>query len=97
MAYLGETHTSDDITEMVDEEINSGNWVDEDDLEESECEDAYDYYQNHNNGEAEEAVRDQLVVEIENRFGITREDYLLETGEELYETIEEKYEDLSKS
>lgn len=94
IAYLKENYTDDKITEMIEEEIVSGNWADADDVEENDCEDEHDYYREFGKGEAEGAILEQLCKEIIEKLKITKDLYKLEVGEELYETVIEVYEQL---
>lgn len=89
LAYLKQTFPEDKITELIDDEITSGNWVDSDWDEDGEYESEYDWYQEFGNGEAEDAVKNTIEEGVLGHFMKTKEDYLLEIGEEIYETIEE--------
>ena len=90
--YLKSQYSEDRITEMIDEEIVSGNWLDDD--WDQEYEDEYEWYQDHGNNEAEDAVRDQIEEEILKHFNLTREQYVELTDEQLYETIQSIYSKL---
>lgn len=95
--YLKSTYSETDIDELVDQEICSGNWVDSEDLEENggDYEDEYDWYENFGRGEAEDAVRDQIELEVLKHFNITKEQYFQENNEEhLFETIQELFSKL---
>lgn len=92
--HLKTTYSESQITELIDEEIVSGNWVDADDVEENGCEDEYDYYREFGRGEAEGAVLEQIVKDILDKFKINKDQYKVLAGEELYETIIEMYPDL---
>lgn len=89
--YLKSYHTEESIDELVDQEIVSGNWVDDDWEEDGEFEDEYSWYAEFGRGEAEDAVRDQLEVDILKEFNLTKEQYLTQSGEELYQTIAELF------
>lgn len=54
------------VAEMLDEEINSGKWVDTEQMEEEGYDSEYDYYVDYGRGEAEDAVMDQIVSELKN-------------------------------
>lgn len=88
LQYLQENYPEERIDQMIDDEIVSGDWVD-DDWEEEDCEDEYDWYENFGHGEAEDAVKDEIVKEIENHFNISDDLYYQETEEHLWETLEE--------
>ena len=81
--YLKSQYSEDRIT---------GNWLDDD--WDQEYEDEYEWYQDHGNNEAEDAVRDQIEEEILKHFNLTREQYVELTDEQLYETIQSIYSKL---
>lgn len=92
--YLQLKYSETDIDELIDAEITSGNWVDSEDLEENggDYADEYEAYQELGRGEAEDAVRDQIELEVLKHFNITKEQYFQENNEEhLFETIQELF------
>lgn len=92
--HLKTTYSESQITELIDAEVVSGNWVDADDIEENGCEDEHDYYREFGRGEAEGAVLEQIVKDTLDKFKINKDQYKILAGEELYETIVEMYPDL---
>ncbi len=58
--YLDSNYTEQRVAEMFDEELL--NWVDSDWADTHECE--YDWYIDHNNGEAQDAVVNQIVGDL---------------------------------
>jgi hypothetical protein len=95
LEYLNINYPDDKVIDMLDDEISSGNWVDEDWNNEHESE--YDWYQDFGNGEAEDAVREIIINELISKFNFTYDSYKIETGEEIYETINDLYDCLNKN
>lgn len=96
ISYLNEKYDSESITQLIDDEICSGNWVSEEDIEENDCEDEFDWYEQFGRGEAEDAVRKQIDEEILSHFGFgdSYEKYNEEIGENVWETTVEVFPDL---
>lgn len=90
--YLQKEYDDDKIEELIDSEIINGNWAD--DYEEDGYESENDWYQDFGRGEAETTVRDQIELEILAEFEITIQEYKIETGEDLYETIQNLFDKL---
>lgn len=82
-----------EIELLLDDEIQS--WVDSD-WEEDGYDSEYDWYVNFGHGEAEDAVRDQIQVNILENFHTTFKDYQQQVGEEVWDTITELYPCLNK-
>jgi len=87
VAYLKKEYPEERIDELIKDEIVGGDWLDDDWEEEYETE--HDWYENYGSGEAEAAVKTQIEEDILKHFSKTKEDYLLEIGEEIFETIDE--------
>lgn len=87
--YLKAKYSDTDIDDLIDQEIISGNWVSQDDIDEDDdVEDEHDWYEQYGRGEAESAVRTELEQEVLAELGITAEVYKDQAGEDLYETIQ---------
>jgi hypothetical protein len=82
--YLGANFTEEYITEMLDEEII--NWVDEDWQEDYESE--YDWYVDHNNNEAEDAIIEVIRKQVKKDLPD------LDESIDVYDVIKELYQDL---
>ena len=78
------------IAAKVDEAMLD--FIDDDWNEDGEYESKYDWYVDHGNKEAESQVRTEIEQEILAKFGTTYEKYELETGECLWDTINEKHD-----
>lgn len=94
LEFLELNYPEDRVIQMVDEEIASGDWIDEDWNDEHETE--YDWYQDFGRGEAENSIRTQIIDELIKKIGFTYKSYNEEVGEEIYETINNIYEILDK-
>lgn len=94
LEFLRKNYSEDRVSEMIDEEIYSGNWLDEgwqDDFD-----DEYDAYQECGRGEAEGAVRNDIVSDVEKSLSITSDKCFEETGAHICEIIESEFEILDK-
>ena len=94
LEYLEVNYPEDKVVQMLDEEIASGDWLDEDWNEEHETE--YDWYQDFGRGEAEDAIRTIIIDDLIAKFNFTYQSYEKENGEEIYKTINNVYEILDK-
>tara|TARA_R110002020_G_scaffold343653_1_gene557990 strand:- start:21 stop:320 length:300 start_codon:yes stop_codon:yes gene_type:complete len=88
--WIRETYSEMNIYDLIDEAVPD--FLDDDWEEDGEYEDSLDWYRDHNNGEAEDQVRDRIEKEIEAIFKVTREEYKEIVGQDLYETIIEVYD-----
>jgi hypothetical protein len=68
LKWIKDNFSKEKVTEMYDEEINSGNWIDRDQMKEEGYESEYDYYIDYGRGEAEDAVIDQIIAELRDNF-----------------------------
>lgn len=91
--YLKAKYTEDDIDRLIDQEICSGNWVDSEDLVESggEYESQQDWYTEFGRGEAEDAVRDEIVTQVLSHLNLTPQQYNTQAKQEMHETIIELF------
>lgn len=74
----------DTVAEMYDDELL--NWVDEDWEEESETE--YDWYIDHNNGEAQDVIYNNILDNVCIKLGLTLN---MDEHCELFDIIKNKY------
>ena len=86
--YIKNEYSEGEVIQMIDEEITSGNWVDEDWDEGGEYASEYEWYQEFGNGEAEDVVSSSIRKEICNKFKITELSFREETKQELFELLE---------
>jgi hypothetical protein len=73
--WIENNYPENKVEEMLDEEINGGNWIDTDQMEEEEYESEYDYYMDYGNGEAESAVRTEIINDLKSQFTLTFNPY----------------------
>lgn len=85
MSKISENYTDESVIEMYDEELL--NWVDSSWEEDGyDCE--YDWYIDHNNGEAQDIVYDQIIDWYKKEFD---ENLSIDNQLELLDKIKEKY------
>jgi hypothetical protein len=77
------------VTEMIDEEINSGNWTDSEQMEEEGYESEYDYYMDYGRGEAEGAVMDEIINDLKKEFDLDFDTIGNETN--LYDFLRDEF------
>jgi hypothetical protein len=65
--YLRTEYKESDLAGELDEEVNSGNWLNDD--WEDEFDNEFEAYQDHGRGEAENAVRTTVQEDILLKFG----------------------------
>lgn len=87
--WILNNYTEQTVNNMLDEEINSGNWIDEDQMNEEEYESNYDYYVDYGRGEAEQAVMDDIVSELKSKYILEFDEFSDETN--LYDFLAEKF------
>lgn len=85
IAWLIANFNETRIQEMIDEEIP--NWVDQDWEDDGDYNSEEEWYEDHNNREAQDEVRMTIEAQTYLHFNVTKEQYLEETKEELYQTI----------
>lgn len=94
LIQISTDNPEDKVCESLDEEINSGNWV-EDDWEDDYCSE-YDWYQDHGNGEAEGVIVTTIITGWQNKYNNGKEiDPKIRS--EIYEGIKESYDCLYKA
>lgn len=67
-SWIKENYSEDAVTEMFDEEVAGGNWIDSDQMEEEGYESEHDYYTDYGNGEAENAVINVIFNDLKSKF-----------------------------
>ena len=93
ITYLHSKYQTSDIVDLIDAEITSGNWVD-DWEEDDDVDDEFDWYEQYGRGEAEDAVRNQIDEEVLEHLKVTKEQYEEQTGEHIFQTTVEVFEEL---
>lgn len=66
--WIKENYSEERITNMFDDEISSGNWIDSEQMEEEGYDSEYDYYIDYGRGEAEGAVIEQVMNDLESKY-----------------------------
>jgi hypothetical protein len=94
LEFLKVNYPENKVNEMLDEEICSGDWLNEDWSDYHETE--FDWYADHGRGEAEDSVRNQIIKDLIVNFGFTYESYFENEQEEIYDTINDIYSILDK-
>ena len=79
------------ITQLIDTEIIDGCWVDDDWEDDGDFSDEYEWYGDFGRGEAEDVVMEEIINFLIDKVGITNELYLLQTNENMYETIQNMF------
>ena|GEM_PF-6697914 len=93
--WILQTFTEEKVCEMFDEEVCSGNWIDREQMEEEGFENEYDYYLDFGRGEAEGAVMDMIIKELELVYELDFVSYEDETN--LYMFLKTKYDCLNNA
>lgn len=94
ITYLKKNYSKGKICKMIEDEINDGDYIEEENENLTRKEKIQKYFKEDRN-EVEKLIREKLEKELMERFGFNYENYLLETGEELWETLIEEYSFLS--
>jgi len=92
--WLVDNYDDDKVTQMLDEEINSGDWIDREQMEDEGFDSEYDYYQEFNNGEAESAVIDSILNDIKSKFEFDFNE--LGDGTDIYDFLRDEHYCLQK-
>ena len=80
---------SDRVNQMIDDEINNGNWIDTQQMEDEGYESEYDYYIDYGNGEAEDAVMNEIVNDLKSNFELDFDE--LNDNTNLYDFIKDEF------
>lgn len=86
VSKIKEEWSAQKVKDMIEEEWE--NWVD-DDWEESEFDSNREWYDEHNNGEAEEVVFDHLIEWFKKKFGKKLDDLQIK---EIQKILKKEYE-----
>lgn len=78
----------DEIIEELDNE--KPNWVNTDHMEEDGYDDLYDYYNDHNNGEAGDAVYESFIKPLLINNGITEKEFDIIETSDIYEILNDE-------
>lgn len=87
--FLSKNYTEERVTEDFDEEVN--NWVDSDWEDDGNYSDEYEWYIDHNNGEAQDVVIRNIVEDIKSNV----QNLIHLQDEELISLLKEEYSCLS--
>jgi hypothetical protein len=91
--WILQNYTLDKILEMFDEEVFN-NWVDKENMENEGYDNEYDYYIDYMNGEAEGAVRDEIIQDLENLYELDFD--TIGDNTDIYQFINETFDILNK-
>jgi len=92
ISWISKNYPENKVIEMLDNEIDDGNWVDHEQMEEEGYESNYDYYVDYGRGEAEDAIIVRILDDIGTFYDVDPNLRL-----ELYYYISSEYESLSKT
>ena len=93
--WIKENYSEERIIEMYDAEISSGNWIDSEQMREEEYESEHDYYTDYGHGEAEGAVIEQVMTDLESKYKLGFDLYNDETN--IFQFITGEYMCLSNA
>ena len=79
MQKIRDRFNEDEVKSMFDEELASGNWLDDDWEEEHENE--YDAYMEQGRGEIEDSIIDQIIKSVDN--GTLNNDEIIELSKKI--------------
>jgi hypothetical protein len=83
--YLKSKWSEEKVDELFDEEVVGGNWVDDD--WEDEYESEYDWYVDHNNGEAEDVIIDLIESDIIENIPNSKSIDLVDVIKEVFSSL----------
>jgi hypothetical protein len=92
--WISEHYPEDRVIDMFDEEVFGGDWIDREQMEDEEYESEYDYYIDYGNGEAESAVRQNILTDLKDNFNLTFDPYDNDT--DLSQFLMEEYDCINK-
>lgn len=92
--WILQNYSEEKVLEMFDEEVVGGGWIDRDVMEDEGYEYEYDYYVDYMNGEAESAVRHEIVQDLENRFELDFD--TIGDNTDIYQFINDTFDILNK-
>lgn len=90
--WILQNFSEEKVCDMFDEEVVGGGWIDRDVMEDEGYEN--DYYLDYMNGEAESAVRHEIVQELENRFELDFD--TIGDNTDIYQFINDTFDILNK-
>ena len=91
--WIQENYPDTRVMEMFDGEVSSGNWIDNDQMEDEGYESEHDYYTDYGRGEAESAVVDDIFLDLKSKFDIKFD--LTNDDTDLYQFMKDEYSCLS--
>ncbi len=91
--WIKDNYSEERVAEIFDEEINSGNWIDRDQMEDEGYESEYDYYIDYGHGEAESAVMDEIISDLKKEYQLNFDELSDETN--IYDFLKNEFENLN--
>jgi hypothetical protein len=88
--WIKQNYSSERVSQMFDEEVYSGNWIDKDQMEEEGYDSEYDYYIDYGHGEAEDAVMTEIVDTLKSEFEIEFDEIGSKTN--IYDFLKDEYD-----
>lgn len=88
--WIKQNYRPETVTEMFDEEVANGNWIDKEQMEEEGYDSEYDYYIDYGHGEAEDAVANQIINSLKAEFEIEFDTIGDDTN--LYDFLKNEYD-----
>ncbi len=88
--WIKQNYSSERVSQMFDEEVSSGNWIDKDQMEEEGYDSEYDYYIDYGHGEAEDAVMTEIVDTLKSEFEIEFDEIGSKTN--IYDFLKDEYD-----
>lgn len=91
--WILQNYEEDKVIEMFDDEVDGGNWIDTDQMEEEGYESNYDYYNNYGHGEAEDAIKEQIIKHLKSQFELGFN--LIADDTDIYDFLNDTYDVLN--
>lgn len=66
--WILDNYSEDRVNELFDDEVASGDWIDREQMEEEDYESEHDYYTDYGRGEAEYAIMNSIIKDLESNF-----------------------------
>lgn len=88
--WIKDNYSKDEVIQMFDDEWP--NWVDHEQMEDegySEDQD-YDYYIDYNNGEAQDTVKENIILDLKSKFNLDFD--IIGDNTNIYEFLTYEYE-----
>lgn len=92
--WILQNYEEDKVISMFDEEVDGGNWIDTEQMEEEGYESNYDYYTDYGHGEAESAVMEEIIKHLKSQFELGFDTVGDDT--DIYDFLTDTYDVLNK-